>query len=456
MANLESVSESKKTESGIGAITDEEKQTIANISYMLKNHDTNNAIKLIRQLIMSSKNGELVRQYSQLLIKITTATKPPPQPKEEQQFEITVEKPTITFKNVMGMRTLKKKLSKEIMLMNLSRKAYLKHHLKPSGILLYGAPGTGKTFLIEALAGEFKMNIIKPDLASLFSQWVGETEKNIAKMVMLAAQNQPCIIFIDEVDSKIRNRANIEARGESAVNLGATTQFLETMQKVHNEDNKIIFTAASNRVWDVDTAAKRPGRFGDLVYVPTPSLKDRFILFVRYLKTVDNKYISPLGYLRLALATARYSPADIEEICIKAKKDMLYKNITGSQREYFDKKFTKKQYITAKMEDTLPKKPTERISTRDIIKVIRKDFTHSSLDAWYIESRKALIGWEEIQIRKQKTFIFTKSLKEKIRHEGAITKDEQKIYKAMLKDIKKANRWWVYTWTVRQLARWTT
>lgn len=430
--------------------TPEEKEAIQNISAMLKEHNVAGAVELIKQLINTSKNGELVRQYARLLQRLTTG---PPKKPEEQAFDITVETPKVTFKDVMGMRRLKKKLSKEVILMLKNRAGYLKHGLKPSGILIYGSPGSGKTFLPEALAGEFKMSLIKPDLAKLFSQWVGETEKNILKMVILAQQHQPCMIFIDEVDAKMRNRANIEARGESAVNLGATTQFLETMQAVHNENNQILFIASTNRIWDVDVAAKRPGRFGDMIYMPVPSLKDRFVLFHHYLKTVENSTISPFGYLRLAMAATRYSPADIEEICIRAKKEMLYKNLTVTNADYYNKTFTREEYLKAQADATLPKVPVERISTQDVLRIIKKDFKSSSLDTWYVEAKKGLLGWDEMKVSKQKGLIFSKTIKVKEKHEGSMTKDEQKLYKDMLKDIKRERKWAWYTWLVRTIAR---
>ncbi|MEM3828171.1 MAG: ATP-binding protein [Conexivisphaerales archaeon] len=433
------------------SITPEEKALMEKISKLLKKRDIIGAQTQIMKLIEISNNDIIKSKYSSLLEKLSQLDSEKPQ--SEEELKIKIEKPSITFRDIKGMQKLKKALSKEVILLLKNRKEYLKHRLKPSGILLYGAPGTGKTMFAEALAGEFGMNIIKPDLATIFSQWVGETEKNIVKIITLALENQPCIIFLDEVDAKIRAREKIEARGESVVSLNATTQFLETMQEVHNGNNQILFMGASNRIWDVDVAAKRPGRLGNLIYVPPPSLKDRFILFRTFLKTVENRRISPFGYLRLALATAKYSASDIEEICIQAKKEMLYRNITSENKDYFLKRFTREEYLSAKANHTLPKKPKETISTRDIIKVINRDFKTSSLDIWYVEAYKYMVGWEETQVHKQKGLIFTKTIKEKVKHEGHITSDERKLYKDMLKDIKKTHKHWLFITLVRKLAR---
>jgi len=222
------------------------------------------------------------------------------------------------------------------------------------------------------------------------------------------------------------------------------------MQNVHNAEYQILFVGATNRVWDVDSAAKRPGRLGNLIYVNPPGLKDRFMLFRYYLKTVKDLKIGPFGFLRLALATAGYSPSDIEEICIQAKKEMLYKNLNT---EYYTKKYTKEEYLHAKETNTLPPKPKEQLSTRDILRIIKKDLKNSSLDTWYVESYKDMIGWEETQVEKVKGKIFTKTLKKKVKHEGKITKDERKIYKDMLRDVKRAHNRWLFTVILRTLAR---
>lgn len=428
-------------------LTIEEQQLIAEIREYIKNKKMNDAADRISKLISITNSAIIKTQYSKLLEKIKETKKP----KEQGEFSLKVERAKVTFKDVKGMAKLKKTLVREMTLMIKSRDDFIKHKLKPSGILLYGPPGVGKTFFLEAVAGEFEMNVIKADLGSLLSQWVGETEKNIKKLVELAKDNQPCLIILDETDAKLRNRDTTEARGESVVTLNATTQFLETMQEVHNENLKILFTGATNRVWDVDPAAKRPGRLGNLVYVPPPNLKDRFMLFRHYLKTVDVLKVGPFGYLLLALATSRYSPNDIEEICIEAKKQMLYKKLEKGEAT---KLYTKSEYL--QLVDAGKIKPVlkDTLMLRDIMHVIRHDFRNSSLDIWYIEAYKSMVSWEEVQKRTVKGRIFSKTVKEKIKHDGKITKDERKVYKDMFKDIIWTRRLRLYTLIIRRFARW--
>ncbi len=437
-------------------LTQEEKELAIEISNLLEKKDIENAIPKIEEIISISNNDKLKKQYSNLLVQLKNIKKYPNkrQEKEKEEFAIKVEKPTVTFKEVIGMDKLKEELARELRLMLNGREAVIKHKLKPSGLLLYGPPGVGKTFFLEALAGEFHMNMLKPDLGTLMSQWVGETEKNIKRLINIALKNQPCLIILDEVDSKLRNRASIEARGESVVTLNATTQFLETMQDIHSENIRVLFTGATNRIWDVDPAAKRPGRLGTLIYTPPPNLKERFMLFRHYLKTVDNLKIGPFGYFFLAMATAQYSPSDIEEICIQSKKEMVYKIINSKEaKEYETKTFTKEEYLKAKAEALILKKPPEVLSTKNVMEVIKKKFKNSSLDIWYVEAYKSMLGWTEIQKRTIKGRIFSKTTKEKIVHDGIITTDERKLYKDMLKNIKRVHRLWPFTILIRKISR---
>jgi len=145
-----------------------------------------------------------------------------------------VEKSTITFKEIIGMEKVKKTLQREITLMINKREMYQYHNLKVSGLLLYGGPGVGKSIFADAISGEYNFSILKPDLASLFSSYVGETPKNIAKLVQTAIAHQPCIIFLDEIDTKIRERSKTDNNTQTSVSLNATTQFLEVMQQTQS------------------------------------------------------------------------------------------------------------------------------------------------------------------------------------------------------------------------------
>ena len=130
-------------------------------------------------------------------------------PESKKEVAITVEKPQMRFDSIIGMAKIKKQLKEEMDLMLNHREEYLADGLAPSGILMYGAPGIGKSVFAEAAAGQFGFSIIRPDQGELFSEWVGRSEKYIKEMMNAAEKNQPCIIFLDEIDAKIKNRAKM-------------------------------------------------------------------------------------------------------------------------------------------------------------------------------------------------------------------------------------------------------
>ena len=238
------------------------------------------ALGPLDKLLVILKNEHAKKEYINLrkhIERLVQEKSAKEEKEKKQEIKFTVETSAINYRHIIGMHHLKKKLRDELTLLLHRREEYMQNRLAPSGILMYGLPGVGKSIFAEAAAGEFGLKIIKPELAQLFSQWVGETEKAINKLIFEdAVNNAPCIIFLDEIDSKIRKRENIEARGESAVNLNATTQFLESMQKANKKaDMQVLFIGATNRIWDVDGAAKRPGRFGMLLYVRPPNIRER-------------------------------------------------------------------------------------------------------------------------------------------------------------------------------------
>jgi len=152
--------------------------------------DKEKAIEDINLLIPLLTDKQLKRKYRNLYKKLSLS---PPAGADENSMK--VEKSTITFKEIIGMEKVKKTLQREITLMINKREMYQYHNLKVSGLLLYGGPGVGKSIFADAISGEYNFSILKPDLASLFSSYVGETPKNIAKLVQTAIAHQPCIIF---------------------------------------------------------------------------------------------------------------------------------------------------------------------------------------------------------------------------------------------------------------------
>ncbi|GIU72498.1 MAG: ATPase AAA [Candidatus Nitrosocaldaceae archaeon] len=183
----------------------------------------------------------------------------------------------------------------------------------PKGILLYGPPGNGKTLLAAATASEINGYFINVDAASMMSKWLGEAEKNVAKLFNMARrlaqkENVPVILFIDELDSLLGTRSN-EIGGEIRVK----NQFLTEMDGINGKNSKLqlYVVGATNKPWSLDWPFLR--RFQKRIFVGLPNYEARLKLFEHY--TAPLNIDASLKLEELAKITEGYSASDIRDVC---------------------------------------------------------------------------------------------------------------------------------------------
>lgn len=184
----------------------------------------------------------------------------------------------------------------------------------PSGILLHGPPGTGKTMLAKAVANHTDATFIKMAGSELVHKFIGEGAKLVRDLFEVARENEPAVLFIDEIDAIATKRTESKTSGDAEVQR-TMMQLLSEMDGFE-ERGEVRIIAATNRFDMLDRAILRPGRFDRLIEVPKPDKEGRKRIFE--IHTRDMNVADELDFDQLATDTSGASGADIRAICTEA------------------------------------------------------------------------------------------------------------------------------------------
>ncbi len=230
--------------------------------------------------------------------------------------EIYVEIPEIQWDEVGGLEEIKERL-KESVEWPLTQSELFNHFgiKPPRGIVLFGAPGTGKTLLAKAIANEAKANFISIKGPELISKWVGESERAIREIFKKAKQSAPSVIFLDEFESIAHMRSGGSASEGSDVANRVVNQLLASMDGVESLDG-VIVVAATNRPEMIDPALLRSGRFERVLHVPPPDEKAR--MAIADIHTSSMPIAKNVDLKKVFKGLDGFTGADIEAVCREA------------------------------------------------------------------------------------------------------------------------------------------
>ena len=228
-----------------------------------------------------------------------------------------------TFKDVAGLEGAKEEIQEIVDFLKNPKKYTILGGKIPKGALLVGAPGTGKTLLAKAVAGEAKVPFFSLSGSDFVEMFVGVGASRVRDLFKQAKDKSPSIIFIDEIDAIGRARGKSNFTGSNDERENTLNQLLTEMDGFGTNTNVIVI-AATNRADVLDKALMRAGRFDRQIYVDLPDLNERQEIFKVHLKPL--KSTKALDVEFLAKQTPGFSGADIANVCNEAALIAARKN----------------------------------------------------------------------------------------------------------------------------------
>lgn len=236
-----------------------------------------------------------------------------------------VEKPTISFADVGGMQKLKEQIGAKIIAPLLHPDLYAAYGKSAGGgILMYGPPGVGKTYIARATAGEIKGAFISVGISDILDMYLGNSERNLRRYFTEARKHAPCVLFFDEVDALGGSRQHL--RGSAAGPI--INQFLAELDGVKDSNDGVLVLAATNAPWLMDSAFRRPGRFDRVLFVPPPDVLARAEIMRVLCK---GKPIRDIDFDAIAKKSDGFSGADLKAVVDVAIERKLAEALADGQ-----------------------------------------------------------------------------------------------------------------------------
>ncbi len=239
--------------------------------------------------------------------------------------------PALTFADVGGMEKVKARIDRAFLAPIRNPEVYKSFGREiRGGLVLFGPPGCGKTFIARALAGEIGAKFFNVGLSDVLDMWLGESEHKLHALFENARRDPPSVVFLDEVDALGQRRTTLKgSAGRTLVN-----QLLAELDGFGSRNQGVFVLGATNHPWDLDPALRRPGRFDQLVFVPPPDGPARTRILE--LKLAARPVAAKLDLTRVAGATDGFSGADLQALVDLATDTAIERSMTAAAQVPID------------------------------------------------------------------------------------------------------------------------
>jgi SpoVK/Ycf46/Vps4 family AAA+-type ATPase len=232
-----------------------------------------------------------------------------------QILDLAVAGQGVRWDDIAGLEGAKSALYELVILPSLRPEFFTGLRKPPSGLLLFGPPGCGKTMLAKAVATEAHSAFFSISASALMSKYMGESEGLVKALFAVARAVAPSVIFIDEIDSLLSERSDNEHEASRRVKTELLIQWDGIQANASQQEKRVLIMGATNRPQDLDEAATR--RLPARVYIPLPDANAR-IGSIKHLLRDTPHSLSASDFDRLAQSTNRYSQSDLANVCSQA------------------------------------------------------------------------------------------------------------------------------------------